>query len=132
MRTLLLSIIAMMAIPAQAETSRALTDQEKAVIEQAVRDNLKDPESARFKWLKTADAGEYCGAVNAKNAKNEMGGYGGFKSFLIPVRRDGSGQIIETVEPIDWIDQPDDSYGEVSSAAMRRGLMQRCAEASGQ
>ena len=55
-------------------------------IEQAqelVRDNLRDPESARFRNVQAGRLdGEdvVCGLVNAKNA---YGGYAGFHAFLV-------------------------------------------------
>lgn len=68
---------------------RALTKGEKAVIETAIKDKLKDPDSAKFKWLPLNDAAmttegdekgvPYCGLVNSKNS---YGGYVGFVPFL--------------------------------------------------
>lgn len=60
-----------------------LTDKEKAMIRESVKANLKDPDSARFKWLPIADNQivadgaillVYCGVVNSKNS---FGGYVG-------------------------------------------------------
>lgn len=44
----------------------------------AVLENLKDPDSAKFRDLKTSRDAFLCGEVNAKNS---MGGYVGFKRF---------------------------------------------------
>jgi hypothetical protein len=44
----------------------------------AVTDELKDPESARFRGVQIV-RGSVCGEVNAKNS---MGGYVGFKRFV--------------------------------------------------
>lgn len=65
-----------------------LTAKEKATIEKAVKRELLDPESARFKWFKLAqdvdtkavDANiNYCVLVNSKNS---YGGYVGDKPFM--------------------------------------------------
>lgn len=64
-----------------------LTEKEKVIIMKAVKSELKDPESARFKWPKLAKdvdmksdavAINYCGLVNAKNS---YGGYVGDRPF---------------------------------------------------
>ncbi|UUZ68093.1 hypothetical protein LP416_27900 [Polaromonas sp. P2-4] len=57
-----------------AEARQAMAAGKKAVL-----DELKDPESARFRNLITARDVFLCGEVNAKNA---MGGYVGFKRFV--------------------------------------------------
>ncbi len=58
---------------------RDLKDAEKTAISKAITDQLKDPESARFKWIKmVGDSIYYCGLVNAKNS---YGGYTGYKPF---------------------------------------------------
>lgn len=41
---------------------------------------LKDPDSARFKNLKTSRDLYFCGEVNAKNS---LGGYTGFSRFIV-------------------------------------------------
>lgn len=72
--------------------SRELTAAEKSMIATAVKNNLKDPESAKFKWNKLlysgkADVESYCGYVNARNS---YGGYTGFDIFnVILVRENG-------------------------------------------
>lgn len=83
-----------------------VTESEKAlsVAEQAVRDQLLDPDSAHFKgeaakvvdWIKKGALGRridgpiqiVCGQVNAKN---RMGGYNGFGWFEVDIK---DGQII--------------------------------------
>lgn len=70
-----------------AAQARELNAAEKEVIADAVRDQLKDPDSAQFKWgeLKSAS---YCGLVNAKNA---YGGYTGFSPFMVfTIEREGA------------------------------------------
>jgi hypothetical protein len=51
--------------------------------EEAVRNSLKDPDSAMFRGITVYRDGMVCGQVNAKNS---MGGYVGFKLFMV---RDG-------------------------------------------
>lgn len=47
--------------------------------QEAVREQMKDPESARFRNIKVYDI-TVCGEVNAKNS---YGGYNGFKRFFV-------------------------------------------------
>lgn len=73
-----------------------LNEEEKIVVEKSVREALKDPESARFKWLPLADKSTergatksivYCGLVNSRNS---FGGYTGdvpFAVFLVWTER---------------------------------------------
>jgi hypothetical protein len=68
-----------------------LTAKEKSAIVNAVKEQLKDPDSAKFKWVKLADrinpknfVDSYCGLVNAKNS---YGGYTGFEPFEVMVAR---------------------------------------------
>ncbi len=61
----------------------------RAAIEVAVRAGLKDPESARFKWIKVSDSRFYCGFVNAKNA---LGGYVGFEPFYVDYYKTSNGK----------------------------------------
>lgn len=64
-------------------TASELNDREKKIIENSVRKELIDPESARFKWILAAErnidatksmSSTYCGVVNSKN---RYGGYTG-------------------------------------------------------
>ncbi|MFZ2872233.1 hypothetical protein [Zavarzinia sp.] len=55
----------------------SITDAEKKVIEEAARDGLKDPDSAKFRHPQLYFGNEiYCIEVNAKN------GFGGYTGFL--------------------------------------------------
>ncbi|WP_154952869.1 MULTISPECIES: hypothetical protein [Klebsiella/Raoultella group] len=67
---------------------RTLTKAEIAAIEVAVRDQLKDPESARFKHSKFVSNGQgaYCGMVNSKNS---YGGYAGDTPFMVMLINNG-------------------------------------------
>ena len=62
---------------------RGLSKNEKAVIMASVKSVLKDPDSAKFKWMKLHGSGSseiYCGLVNAKNS---YGGYTGYSIFSV-------------------------------------------------
>lgn len=58
------------------------------IIKAAIAENLKDPESARFRNIERVDKpdasidGIYCGEVNAKNS---YGGYIGYLPFMIAI-----------------------------------------------
>jgi hypothetical protein len=85
MRRFLATVLALSCIPALA----AKPAQPSAAIEQAkymasvqemVRNQLNDPESARFRNVFVAPDGFLvCGEINAKN---RMGGYVGFRRFI--------------------------------------------------
>ncbi|OSM04337.1 hypothetical protein [Magnetofaba australis] len=57
-----------------------LTEADKKIIEDAVKEKLVDPFSAKFKWMPYNGDKTYCGLVNAKN---RMGGYTGFVPFTV-------------------------------------------------
>lgn len=66
-------------------TSRDLNTSEKSVISRAVSNSLKDPDSAKFKWLPLVTArasAAYCGLVNGKNS---YGGYAGYNHYVVRV-----------------------------------------------
>jgi len=75
---------------------RDLSDAEKAAISKVVSDRLKDPESARFKWMKMVVGSiNYCGLVNAKNS---YGGYTGYTPFdaSFATGKDGTVYMLNT------------------------------------
>lgn len=89
---------------ARAQTmSRPLSDAEKAYIGGEVAKQLRDPESARFKWtpIKT-EVGKlpraYCGLVNGRNG---LGGYVGDAPFVAHLRFDNGRMIISSVDILD-------------------------------
>lgn len=51
---------------------------ERDAIEAAVKEKLRDPDSARFRDIKRTGDNSFCGWVNAKNG---LGGYTGFAVF---------------------------------------------------
>ena len=64
---------------------RELTKQEKSIIVKAVAEELKDPDSAKFKWVKAnilwgSDLSVYCGLLNGKNS---YGAYIGYRPFYV-------------------------------------------------
>jgi hypothetical protein len=78
MRYLLTMLVLFAASTAHA---RDLTDAEKQMFMDAVKERLKDPDSAQFRWMPMRDPPKeemYCGMVNAKNS---YGGYSGFSPF---------------------------------------------------
>lgn len=81
MRIFFIALIMLGSTLSQPAIARDLTDLERAVIADAVKAKLKDPESASFRWMPLVDppADRYCGLVNAKNS---YGGYTGFTPYL--------------------------------------------------
>ncbi|MCT9843747.1 hypothetical protein N7563_06685 [Leclercia adecarboxylata ATCC 23216 = NBRC 102595] len=67
---------------------RPLTKAEISAIEFAVKEQLKDPESARFKHSRYVSNGKgaYCGLVNSKNS---YGGYAGNTPFIVMLINNG-------------------------------------------
>lgn len=77
-------------LPGETFTTRELTPEEKHSLSQIISQSLKDPESARFKWMPVVlrereGITEYCGLVNGKNG---YGGYTGFKRFYGHLAKD--------------------------------------------
>lgn len=70
---------------------RSITKVEKTFVERAVRDRLKDPDSAKFKHSFYVSNGEgaYCGFVNSKNS---YGGYAGNTPFMAMITHDRKGR----------------------------------------
>lgn len=79
-----------------------LTAKEKSAIEKAVKRELLDPESARFKWLNLppgtstkSSAVTYCGLVNSKNS---YGGYVGDSPFQVIIMWSEKGKLLDEVD----------------------------------
>lgn len=70
---------------------RSITQAERTFVEQAVRDRLKDPDSAKFKhsYYVSNGKGAYCGLVNSKNS---YGGYVGDSPFMAMITHDKKGR----------------------------------------
>lgn len=83
-----------------------ITKDQKKVIEEAIKDGLKDPYSAHFKWVKKIHicnygsfaTANYCAFVNAKNS---FGGYIGHKPFKVKLTRNGKNWAVENTKFID-------------------------------
>jgi hypothetical protein len=61
-----------------------------AAVIAAVKAELKDADSAKFKGVKQTSPGYWCGWVNAKN------GYGGYAGFAVFYYHDGKVSILPT------------------------------------
>jgi hypothetical protein len=81
--TTLTAIAAVSSAAIAAAPSRPLTASEKVVVEHAIRAQLSDPDSAKFRHNGyQAGSTWYCGLVNAKN---RLGGFVGYKLFYVIV-----------------------------------------------
>jgi len=83
-RAIFLSLLTV-SISINADT-RDLNSKEIAAIETAVKENLKDPDSAKFNFGQYLDnkSQVYCGYVNAKNS---YGGYTGNQLFSVMISK---------------------------------------------
>ena len=84
----IISCLAMVA--ASGAAARELSPKEKGVIEQATKQQLKDPDSAKFYWQDYKGGDVYCAHVNAKNS---YGGFAGKALLLVGVKTDSKGNI---------------------------------------
>jgi len=57
-----------------------MSKEEIAALKRSVSENLKDPDSAKFKDVGYDTRGDKCGMVNAKNS---FGAYTGFQRFTV-------------------------------------------------
>jgi len=114
-KKIILATIFVSGIPVlcSAATGKQFSSQQKASIEQVIRDQLSDPDSAKFKFPAFLGGQVYCGEVNAKN---KMGGYNGFAPFQVFVL-DRAGKSSFVVLGV----------GEPGSSS--QALRQSCAEA---
>lgn len=71
--------------------ARELTPKEKGILEDVAKQQMKDPDSAKFYWQDYKGGPTYCAHVNGKNA---YGGYAGQSLFIASVKKDQSGKII--------------------------------------
>lgn len=72
-------------------SARELTAKEKGIIEKVAKEQMKDPDSAKFTWQDYKGGEIYCAHVNAKNS---YGGYAGNALLLVGVKLNGKGQVI--------------------------------------
>lgn len=74
-----------------------LTEKDKGIISDAVREKLTDPDSAKFKWLPLITnelAGSYCGLVNSKN---RFGGFVGYVPYFAFFTKRPTGEIFNAI-----------------------------------
>lgn len=89
---------------------RPLTDDERISIENSVKENLKDPDSAKFyhgDFPYPDTAMLYCGYVNAKNS---YGGYTGKQLFSNFVAINNKGRLVTPV--MDYSHSTGEFYGQ--------------------
>lgn len=84
-------IICLTMAVASGAAARDLSAKEKGIIEQATKQQLKDPDSATFYWQDYKGGDIYCAHVNAKNS---YGGFAGKSLLLVGVKTDSKGGII--------------------------------------
>ncbi|MCH2683569.1 hypothetical protein [Leclercia adecarboxylata] len=85
-------IIAFLAMVVASEAAaRELSTSEKEVITQAAKQQLKDPDSAKFYWQDYKGGEIYCAHVNAKNS---YGGFAGKALLLVGVKTNSKGKVI--------------------------------------
>lgn len=77
-------------VVASEAVARELSPKEKSLIEQVAKQQLKDPDSAKFYWQDYKGGDIYCAHVNAKNA---YGGFAGKALLLVGVKNDSKGNI---------------------------------------
>lgn len=77
-------------VAASGAVARELSPKEKSLIEQVAKQQLKDPDSAKFYWQDYKGGDIYCAHVNAKNS---YGGFAGKALLLVGVKNDSKGNI---------------------------------------
>lgn len=82
--------VAIMATTSHAVMARDLSSAEKVIIENAVKQQLKDPDSAKFYWQDYKGGDIYCAHVNAKNS---YGGFSGRALIIAGIKTDSRGVI---------------------------------------
>lgn len=78
-------------VAASGAAARELSIKEKGVIEGVAKQQLKDPDSAKFYWQDYRGGSIYCAHVNSKNS---YGGYAGKALLIAGVKKDSKGTII--------------------------------------
>jgi len=104
------------ALAIAAQTSSPSTN-EKRIIEGLIKYDLKDPGSAKFRYLpyRRAESGHvYCGYVNAKNS---FGGYTGFRMFHVTF-------IYSKAKLVTGVAFVDDGKGYIQQMCLEDGALQ--------
>lgn len=83
--------VAVAALSAFYASARELTAKEKSILADVAKQQMKDPDSAKFYWQDYKGGSTYCAHVNGKNS---YGGYAGQSLFIASVKKDQSGKII--------------------------------------
>lgn len=78
-------------VAASGAVARELSMKEKGIIEEVAKQQLKDPDSAKFYWQDYRGGSIYCAHVNSKNS---YGGYAGKALLIAGVKTDNKGTII--------------------------------------
>lgn len=84
-------IVGLTVITSFSVTARELLPKEKAVIEDVIKQRLKDPDSVKFYWQDYKGGTTYCAHVNAKNS---YGGYAGKALLIAGVKTNARGEIV--------------------------------------
>jgi hypothetical protein len=96
-------------------STRSLTDEEKTIIEEGVRKELKDPESAQFRWMPYVHGEDiYCGYVNSRNS---YGGYVGFSPYQVFVVRKGDVPVLASLLGIASVGDKAETYAITKTCA---------------
>lgn len=72
-------------------SARELDAKEKAIIERVAKEEMKDPDSAKFTWQDYRGGEIYCAYVNAKNS---YGGYTGNELLIVGVKLNAKGKVV--------------------------------------
>lgn len=113
MKRALLGFVALsLAVPVFGEEIPSLlSEEEKSSIREAVKRDLKDPDSAKFRWNPNKLHGvAYCGFVNSRNS---YGGYVGFSPFMV---------FFDKRRQIDNVEIADDPDAVMSEAVLKMCL----------
>lgn len=120
LRSLVVALVAtsLLTGAAVAQDARQLTEAEKVELSRLVQLRLKDPDSARFRWLpKRGEHSVYCGFVNSKNS---YGGYVGFVAWVGTVATDADGKVTGKVDRLG-----DPEAGSYNNRVIRQMCMQK-------
>ena len=102
MKIYLFTVLSMLlagGVHAQSTEARAATPQEESAVTAALKDSLKDPDSAKVSGVKiSADGKTACGFVNAKNS---FGGYTGNSAFYAMGFKNKSGEPVFAIVGVD-------------------------------
>ena len=118
---------AMAAVAQEGSSSKLheLDDREKKVVTKAFFEALKDPDSAKIRWMPFNGNKYYCGQVNATNS---YGGYTGYKYFNIDVDVDTGGRITATKGQMRIVDA--DKMPAAAQEIVKKMITDECRKSS--